>query len=285
MALSSLGQRVATAVVLVPLVLAALMFLPPLGWALLTLAVVAAAAFEWAHLARVGPSLAIGFVLAVIATGLFLLFANALHFSQGWPDHVVFAICGVAALFWIVIAPAWLARQWTTNSPIAMLAIGGIVLVATWVAIVDLQAHSPWLVLASMATVWIADTAAYFTGRRLGKRKLAPTISPNKSWEGVWGGLAAVALYALVLVPLASAAGYAGSRHALALATFIAFAVGLGAISVVGDLYESLLKRHAGVKDSGSLLPGHGGVLDRIDALLAAMPLAALAAALVLDKA
>ncbi|HVE51718.1 MAG TPA: phosphatidate cytidylyltransferase [Casimicrobiaceae bacterium] len=285
MALSSLGQRVATAVVLVPLVLAALMFLPPLGWALLTLAVVAAAAFEWAHLARVGRSAAIGFVLAVIATGLFLLFANALHFSQGWPDPVVFAICGVAALFWIVIAPAWLARQWATSSPFAMLVIGGVVLVATWVAIVDLQAHSPWLVLAAMATVWIADTAAYFTGRRLGKRKLAPTISPNKSWEGVWGGLAAVALYALVLVPLASAAGYAGSRHALALATFIAFAVGLGAISVVGDLYESLLKRHAGVKDSGSLLPGHGGVLDRIDALLAAMPLAALAAAVVLDKA
>ena len=129
-----------------------------------------------------------------------------------------------------------------------------------------------------MAIVWIADTAAYFTGRAFGRRKLAPEVSPGKTWEGVYGGLAAVAIYALALVPLAAGAGFAGANSPLAVILWIAAALALAAISVVGDLCESLLKRQAGVKDSGRLFPGHGGVLDRIDALLAAMPPAALLA-------
>ena len=278
MALSSLGQRVATAAILVPVVLGALLLLPPRGWALVTLVIVVGAAHEWTRLARFAPRLSAVFVAGIAAFGLALLYADAMAFSRGWPERVVLGICGASGLFWVAIAPAWLARGWTTASPLVMLVVGWIVLVATWVAIVELQAHSPWLVLAAMAVVWIADTAAYFTGRRFGRRKLAPTISPNKSWEGVWGGLAAVAVYALVLVPWASRAGYVGARDAGAVTAFIAFAVALAAISVVGDLYESLLKRQAGVKDSGALLPGHGGVLDRIDALLAAMPAAALIA-------
>jgi phosphatidate cytidylyltransferase len=127
-----------------------------------------------------------------------------------------------------------------------------------------------------MAVVWIADIAAYFAGRRFGKRKLAPTISPGKTWEGVWGALVAVAAYALLLVAVAPSA-FAPAGPA-AMAAFVAFLPLLAALSVVGDLFESLLKRQAGVKDSGALLPGHGGVLDRVDALLAAMPFAALAA-------
>jgi phosphatidate cytidylyltransferase len=146
------------------------------------------------------------------------------------------------------------------------------------VALVQLQAHSPWVALAAMAVVWIADTAAYFSGRRFGRHKLAPAVSPGKTWEGVAGAMVAVALYAVALASLASDAGYVGSRDALALGAWIAFALGLCAISIVGDLFESWLKRSAGVKDSGRLLPGHGGVLDRIDALLAAMPPAAIAA-------
>jgi phosphatidate cytidylyltransferase len=129
-----------------------------------------------------------------------------------------------------------------------------------------------------MAIVWIADTAAYFAGRALGKRKLAPQISPGKTWEGVYGALAAVAIYALALVPVAERAGYSGDPTPLAIALAVVCALALAAISVVGDLTESLLKRHAGAKDSGRLLPGHGGVLDRIDALIAAMPPAALMA-------
>jgi phosphatidate cytidylyltransferase len=161
-------------------------------------------------------------------------------------------------------------------------AAGVIVLLAAWVAIVALHARSPWLVLAAMAIVWIADIAAYFAGRRFGRRKLAPAISPGKTWEGVWGALGAVAVYALVLAAAAPAAMVpAGPAATLALVAFLPL---VAAISVVGDLYESLLKRQAGVKDSGALLPGHGGVLDRVDALLAAMPFAALAATAFLPR-
>jgi phosphatidate cytidylyltransferase len=284
MALSSLGQRIATVAVLVPLVLGALLLLPSRWWGIVTLVIVAAAAHEWAKLAGFERRLSLTFVAGVVAFGLALLYSRAMGFADGWPDRVVLAVCGSAVAFWVAVAPWWLAGHWKPSSPAAMLVVGWIVLVASWTAIVELQARSPWLVLAAMASVWIADTVAYFTGRRFGRRKLAPAISPNKSWEGVWGGLAGVAVYALALVPLASRAGYAGARDASAVLAFVAFAVGLAAISVVGDLYESLLKRQAGVKDSGALLPGHGGVLDRLDALLAAMPLAALAATLVLPK-
>ena len=130
---------------------------------------------------------------------------------------------------------------------------GWIVLVGAWVALVELQARSPWLVLAAMAIVWIADTAAYFVGRAFGRRKLAPEISPGKTWEGVYGALAAVAVYAVCLLPLARDAGirardwmHRRSWRRLALALLIT------AISVIGDLFESLMKRHAGVKDSGN---------------------------------
>jgi phosphatidate cytidylyltransferase len=159
-----------------------------------------------------------------------------------------------------------------------MAVLGLIVLIGAWVAIVQLQARSPWLLLAAMAIVWIADTAAYFAGRAFGRRKLAPSISPGKTWEGVYGALAAVAVYALALVPFAHEAGYTREVSLAAVAAWVTIAVALAMLSVAGDLFESLLKRHAGVKDSGALLPGHGGILDRVDALLAAMPPAALLA-------
>jgi phosphatidate cytidylyltransferase len=285
MALSPLAQRVTTAAVLVPLVLAALFLLPPRGWGVVALAIIALAANEWTKLAGFTPLPAATFILGVVALGLYLLLASSAAFANGWPDPVVLAACGVATTFWIVAAPAWLARQSPARSWPAMALVGAIVLIGAWVAIVELQARSPWLVLAAMAVVWIADTAAYFTGRRFGRRKLAPSISPNKSWEGVWGGLAAVAIFALLLIPFSAEAGYAGSRSLGMALAFVLFAMLLCAVSVVGDLYESMLKRQAGVKDSGTLLPGHGGVLDRIDALLSAMPLAAIAAALFLPKA
>jgi phosphatidate cytidylyltransferase len=285
MAMSSLAQRVVTAALLVPVVLAALFLLPPRGWGLVSLVIIAAAAHEWTKLVGLRSLQAATLIVAVVVMGLVLLFAPAFGFDRGWPTAVVVVACGAAAAFWLFVAPAWLNAQWRTQRPFAMAIVGAVVLVGAWVAIVDLQAHSPWLVLAAMAVVWLADTAAYFAGRRFGRRKLAPSISPNKSWEGVWGGMLAVALYALALTSLGGRAGYAGEwRLSLAIA-FVAFVVVLAAISIVGDLYESMLKRQAGVKDSGTLLPGHGGVLDRIDALLPAMPLAALAATLFLPDA
>jgi phosphatidate cytidylyltransferase len=129
-----------------------------------------------------------------------------------------------------------------------------------------------------MAIVWVADSAAYFAGRRFGKRKLAPAISPGKTWEGVYGALIAVAVYALALLPFAEGAGYSAAIVPVSVIAWVALALALMSLSIVGDLFESQLKRNRGVKDSGKLLPGHGGVLDRIDALLAALPPAALIA-------
>jgi phosphatidate cytidylyltransferase len=167
--------------------------------------------------------------------------------------------------------------SWQPSSRVTRALAAFVVLEGALVAIVALQARSAAFALAAMAIVWIADTAAYFTGRRLGRHKLAPRISPGKTWEGAAGAVVAVVAYALLLVPLARRAGFAAEVDATAIVVWILLAIALVALSIVGDLHESLLKRRAGVKDSGTLLPGHGGVLDRIDALLASMPPVALA--------
>lgn len=273
-----LRTRILTALVLVPLVLAALFLLPPRLWGAATLAVIGVAAYEWARLTGFAPPQWTAVVGGALVIGAVLLFSPLAGFDRGWPGAWVAAVCGVAALFWLLLAPAWVLGRWPTQRRLPMLVVGWVVLLGAWVALVELQARSPWLVLAAMAIVWIADTAAYFAGRAFGRRKLAPLVSPGKTWEGVYGAWAAVALYALALVPHAAAAGFRLPVTAAAIAAWVAFVLVVASVSVVGDLFESLLKRHAGVKDSGALLPGHGGVLDRTDALLAAMPLAALAA-------
>lgn len=273
-----LATRILTAVVLVPLVLAALFLLPSLGWGAATLGVIGIAAAEWADLAGYRGYTWWMFVVGTLLIGGNLLLSPLSGFAAGWPHGIVLAVCGLATLFWLLVAAPWLTYRWRPSSPLLLAVAGWIVLIGAWVAIVQMQAQSPWLVLAAMAIVWIADTAAYFAGRAFGRRKLAPEVSPGKTWEGVYGGLAAVALYALALVPLAAQGGFAGTVSPLAIIVWVALALALAAMSVIGDLCESLLKRQAGVKDSGRLLPGHGGVLDRIDALLAAMPAAALLA-------
>ena len=250
----------------------------------MTLAIIAVAAHEWARLVGFAKSSQWLFVAATLGIGAALLFPPAAGFARGWPDALVLAVCGIAALFWVVLAPPWVIARWPTQARVPMAVLGWVVLIGAWMALVELQARSPWLVLGAMAIVWIADTAAYFSGRAFGRRKLAPRVSPGKTWEGVYGAWIAVALYALVLVPYADAAGLRLPVTALSIAAWVLFLVLLASVSVVGDLFESLLKRHAGVKDSGALLPGHGGVLDRTDALLAAMPIAALAAQLFLVK-
>jgi phosphatidate cytidylyltransferase len=273
-----LSTRILTAAVLIPSVLAAMFMLPPLAWGAVTLAIVAVGATEWADLAGFGPGAWWIFVAGTLVIGLNLLFSPLAAFAVGWPSGIVVAVCGLATLVWLFVGVPWLATRWKPTSPLPLGIAGWIVLIGAWVAIVELQARSPWLVLAAMAVVWIADTAAYFAGRAFGRRKLAPHVSPGKTWEGVYGGLAAVGVYALALVPLAAAGGFRGTVSPLSVIVWIALAIALAALSVVGDLCESLLKRQAGVKDSGRLLPGHGGILDRIDALLAAMPAAALLA-------
>ena len=279
-----LSTRILTAVVAVVAVLAALFALPPTIFALVLMLAMAAAAHEWSQLARFPRVPGVVFVAVVVALCALLLFAPGARFARGWPAPVVTIACGLATLFWLFVATPWVVRRWPTRSSPLLAVAGVVVLVGAFVALVELQSRSPWLVLAAMAIVWIADTAAYFSGRAFGRRKLAPAVSPGKTWEGVYGALGAVALYALALVPLAHRAGYAGPLEVPAAAAWLAFAVAVAALSVVGDLFESWLKRNAGVKDCGTVLPGHGGVLDRIDALLAAMPPLALAALATLPK-
>src|SRR6266446_2888983 len=270
--------RILTALVLIPGTIAALFFLPPPEWAAITLAIVALASSEWALLAGYHKPSGLLLVAGTVLIGACMLLTRWSGFDAagGWPEPLVASICGAATLFWVVIAPAWLYFGWRVESKIVLTLVGWLALIATWVAVVQLQARSPALLLALMAIVWVADSAAYFAGRRFGKRKLAPAISPGKTWEGVYGALIATGLYALALLWFAPEAGFARASSLGALAGWLALVLGLTALSIVGDLFESQLKRQRGVKDSGRILPGHGGVLDRIDALLAAMPAAAL---------
>jgi phosphatidate cytidylyltransferase len=272
-----LKTRIVTAAVLIPVTLAGLFLLSPRAWGAVTLAVVGIAASEWANLAGYSKPLTLLFVAAIIAVGCALLLVpGAFRSDAGWPEAVPLFICGGAALFWVLVAPAWLAAGWHVESKLLLGLAGGLLLIAAWVALVQIQARSPALLLALMAVVWIADTAAYFSGRAFGKRQLAPSISPGKTWEGVYGALLATGVYAIALLVFAPAAGATRAGSLAAAIGWIALLLGLAGVSIVGDLFESLLKRQRGVKDSGRVLPGHGGVLDRIDALLAAMPVAVL---------
>jgi phosphatidate cytidylyltransferase len=274
---SVLATRVVTAAVLVAAVLAALFLLPPYAWGFAVLAVVTAGAHEWGRLIGLPVAKLSLFVVATLVVGAALLAAAPPVPGSGWPQPVVAVACGLATLFWVALGTPAVLLNWQPQSKWVGALAAVVVLIGAFVAVVELQARSPWLVLAAMATVWIADTAAFFAGRKYGRHKLAPLISPGKSWEGAWGGIAAVVVYALLLVPLASRAGVRASVDGVSIAIWIGFAIALAALSIVGDLHESLLKRRAGVKDSGTLLPGHGGILDRTDALLAAMPPVALA--------
>jgi phosphatidate cytidylyltransferase len=271
---SGLATRVVTGVALIAAVLAALFLLPPAGWGILVLLLVALAAREWAALIGLTGAAAASFVGVTLLAGAALVW-SALEPERG--VRTVIAACGAATFFWIFVATPSVLLHWQPRSRIARAISGWIVLLGALVAIVSLQAHSPALAVAAMASVWIADTAAYFVGRKFGRRKLAPRISPGKTWEGVDGGIAGVVLYAVLLLPFAERLGLERRAGAAFTGLWIAFAIVLAALSVIGDLHESLLKREAGVKDSGTLLPGHGGLLDRIDALLAAMPPVALA--------
>lgn len=260
-----LKQRIITAALLAAVFFAALFGLSSRHFSWFCLLLLAGAGFEWAKLSGFARTGAV--VYAAILVGIALTLSLA---TDGLPPaSVVLAVCGAAGIFWLLAAPAWIAQGWATQRKALMAPLGAVLLVAMWLSLAALHARSPWLLLAVMMIVWLADTGAYFAGRKFGRRKLAPVVSPGKSWEGVIGGLACVGVYVLAVVALAPAI----RQHA---AIAVISALLLAAISVVGDLYESWLKRQAGVKDSGALLPGHGGVLDRIDALMPVLPLATL---------
>ena len=266
-----LKTRIITAFVLLVLFLAALFWLPPRIWAVFAGVLVIPAAWEWGRLIKLKPT-ACGLYVVLVAAAC----VSLVGLEQGIGAQA--AVFLLASLFWIVVVPLWLWRSRLPRSRWLGAATGLLVLVPTWLALVELRNLGPWLLLLLMSVAWISDSAAYFAGRRFGRRKLAPSISPGKTWEGVAGAMLAVSAYAV----LWSYAWQLYFPQALQSTRFGAFGMLLflwllTAIGIYGDLFESALKRQAGVKDSGVLLPGHGGVLDRIDALTSVLPVAALA--------
>jgi phosphatidate cytidylyltransferase len=262
--------RLATALTLLAGFAAAALFLPNRWWAALLLPVLALASWEWGALAGLTRSRRILFAGAVLAS------AWAIGEAAGAPGGGAYrqtavesAVYGASVAFWMLIAAPWLARNWQPRSALALGAAGWMVLVPAWLAIARLQVE-PERLLALLGIVWIADTAALLAGRAWGRHRLAPRVSPAKTWEGVAGACAAVAVYYGALLVFAPewrwSHGWSGA----------ALFAGVTLMSVLGDLYESWIKRQAGVKDSGALLPGHGGVLDRIDSVNSSIPFAAL---------
>ncbi len=271
-----LRTRVLTAFALAAALLIALFALPAWGWCAVATAILTIAAWEWRGLARDAGGSRIAYAAAIGATGAGI--AWALGLWGGRPGALLlYPIYAVAVLFWIIAVPIWLRRLPAKPSATLVLGAGAVVLIPTFLALVQLRNIQPATLLLAMGVVWVADIAAFFAGRRFGVRKLAARISPGKTWEGCYGAAVATACYAMAWVAFAP-------RHLPALVrdipgtmfwTLVVVEI-LTVFAVLGDLFESAMKRQAGVKDSGRLLPGHGGVLDRVDALTATLPLAAL---------
>jgi phosphatidate cytidylyltransferase len=262
--------RLATAAILLAAFVFALFLLPNPWWTAVLLAVLAVASWEWAELARLSPAERHFFAAAVTASAaaVWLLLPHSMSRSAGIPV-LESAIYAAGCAFWVCIAPPWLAARWRTRAKLVLVACGWLALVPGWLALSRLQAD-PQRLLALLAIVWLADSAAYLCGRAWGRHKLAPSISPGKTWEGLAGAGVAVAVYYVALTGAVPDWGWLRTYWGAAL-----FA-GVALMGVVGDLFESWMKRQAGVKDSGTLLPGHGGVLDRIDSLASSLPLVAL---------
>ncbi len=272
-----LKTRVITALVLLVLFLAALFWLPPRAWTVFAGVLVIPAAWEWARLIKLGR-IACGLYVVLVVAAFVSLFGLTQGNTPTGPSGAQTTAYLGASLFWIAVVPLWLWRSWLPRSRWLAALTGLVVLVPTWLALVELRKLGPLLLLLLMSVAWVSDSAAYFAGRRFGRCKLAPSISPGKTWEGVGGAVLAVSIYAALWSyawqPYFPPALKSMRFGAIGMLLFLWL---LTAIGIYGDLFESALKRQAGVKDSGVLLPGHGGVLDRIDALTAMLPVAALA--------
>jgi len=275
-AFAALRRRIVTAAILIPLVLGTLFFLPTAGVAVVFGAFIALGAWEWSYLA--GWSAFQPRVYYTIATSVCMAAAYWL-LSLSWVKDqmaggALLLLGGWCAAFYWLLDYQRRGIGIPKSRPL-LCAAGLFVVVPGWAALIGLHGRADggvFLVVALMLVIWSADIGAFFAGKRWGKHRLADKVSPGKTWEGLWGGLAASGAVGWLCsgwIPLrfADRVGF----MTLCLATVI--------FSVLGDLFESLVKRQAGVKDSGSLLPGHGGILDRIDSLMAAAPVFALGTA------
>lgn len=267
--------RLLAALIMAPVAILTVLYASTPVLAALSALLFLAALWEWLKLADVDDTLA-RTILLLCNIGLMAALAWGSRSTQGGSLALLQLVVLIGVGWWL-LSLAWLrhydfASDHDTPARVFKLAAGTLAVIPAWAALSLIHASEPnghrWLLLA-LVLVWAADTGAYFTGRRFGKRKLAPRISPNKTVEGLAGGMLLAVVVALVGAPLAGAS--VAQMPAVALV-----AVATVLFSVVGDLFESLLKRHVGVKDSGDLIPGHGGVLDRMDSVLAALPVFAL---------
>lgn len=253
--------RIRTAAVLIAALTGVLLSGQSWLWSIVVLTLAGIAAREWCGLCGWPPRMSMAFVALVVLVSLALVL-RAGH--DAWLDA---AMLVGALLFWFLVVPIALRTGWSgrgARGVSGVLVIAPLVWALLWL---QQQADGNLLLVSGMAVVWVSDSAAYFAGRAFGRRKLAPAISPGKTWEGVAGAVAGVAAYSVLL-----AAVFEG-RLPTGLLGLLAITLPMCALGIVGDLYESWMKRVAGLKDSGTLLPGHGGLLDRVDALAAALPL------------
>lgn len=282
-----LKTRVITATALLLGLLLALFFLPPLLWTSFCAVICAFMAWEWGGLAGFGKQAR---VIYGIALGCLCFFVVAFHQLSlaSWSFVLIAGVVTAASAFWLLAAPFWLWRKWSLSArPWGAALLGIIVLVPPMFVFIALREFGPWIVWIVCAQVWIADVAAYFFGRVFGGKKLAPSISPGKTWSGAIGGVIGALVYcnAVFVIPFfwadaqnepmwgALAAELNGVPAWLILLMLQLLFIGLAVLSIIGDLFESLLKRQAGMKDSSNLLPGHGGVLDRVDSLTSVLSL------------
>jgi phosphatidate cytidylyltransferase len=269
-----LRTRVITAFFLAIVFLGALFWLPKSGWMLFTFSVALVAFWEWSRLAQFSGTKTNIFLAFTFLVGLALLYVFSNDWSAAAAKIIRYAFYA-ASLFWVFIAPLWLRYGWRPKNVWVLAATGWLVIFPIWFAMMELRGQGPWTLLGLMALVWIADTAAYFAGRTFGKHKLAPSISPGKTWEGVAGAVIGALIYVTVLLWLAAERGEGRLDSIVASWPVVMVAcLILVALSITGDLFESWMKRGAGLKDSSNLLPGHGGVLDRLDALTSTLPVA-----------
>ncbi len=276
-----LKTRVITALLVLVVVLDALFLFPDWAWAAFTFVIAIVACWEWGRFCQLSKPMT-GFywvVSLVLAAVVYWGYQNGAVFGIGFKSLVLGGFL-LAAVFWLVAVPIWLLTLWRPQAYWAIAVAGWVVVFPTWMALLYLREVSPWLLLSFAAIVWVADVAAYFCGKRFGKNKLAPAISPGKTIEGAVGGVLGVVAYFFIWQSLL-ANTYVGQQvwaqsiRENLLALFAFFLV-IAVLSIVGDLFESWMKRGAGMKDSSNLLPGHGGILDRIDALTSTLPLAGL---------
>lgn len=262
-----LKTRVITAVLLFAFFIPALFILGNVSWAYAMLVFCLLGLYEWGGMIQLSSMQNKFYVVFAAFAGLLGVYLlQQFGFHQFFFNSLLVFL--IVAIFWIFVVPIWFKTKTVICNKLLMSALGLLLIASLWLALICAKGADPLLLLLLLATIWIADSAAYFAGKNFGKHKLAPHISPGKTWEGVLGAMIAVTAFGAIIY-FNDGLGF----HQMVVFPGLWLIVGLG---VVGDLFESLMKRQANLKDSGHLLPGHGGILDRVDGIIPSLPIAIL---------